>query len=95
MLVCPANNVEPSATLAADTAAWAAKYDAQGVRIIGEVLGPESAGVTVGDGPEAPTSAIAGFDVLECRDLKHAQRVVEEHPMSRLGSIVVRPFAFQ
>lgn len=92
MLVCPADDFAPTPALGAETDAWVTRYDDEGVRIIGDVLSPESEGAVVGTGGAASTDAIAGFDVLECRDLDHAREVVEAHPMSRHGSVVIRPF---
>jgi hypothetical protein len=92
MFVCPRDDFAPTPELDDETEAWVARFDAEGVRIVGDVLAPESAGFAVGDGPSSPSAAIAGFDVLECRDLDHAREVVSVHPMARLGSIVVRPF---
>jgi len=92
MFVVPRAPFTPTPELGDRTEAWVTKFDAAGVRLDGDILLDEADGVTIGDGPERPTGAIAGFDILECEDLDHAARVVSEHPMSELGSIVVRPF---
>ena len=75
--------------------------DARGTRLFGEVLhGPEDATfvrrregeVLVSDGPFAESKEwIAGFDVLEVRDLAEAIEVASKHPMARGGTLELRP----
>ena len=49
--------------------------------------------VQVTDGPFAETKEqIAGFDILECKDLDEAIEVASKHPVARFGKIEVRPF---
>ena len=48
--------------------------------------------VLLSDGPFAETKEwIAGYDIIQCEDLDEAIEVASRHPVSRLGSIEVRP----
>jgi hypothetical protein len=50
--------------------------------------------VVIADGPFAETKEqIAGFDILDCANLDEAMEVAAQHPVSRLGSLELRPFA--
>jgi len=50
--------------------------------------------VVLADGPFAETKElIAGFDIIDCADLDEALEVAGKHPVARIGSIEVRPFA--
>ena len=81
---------------------WVEEMDRRGVRLIGERTRPASDATTVRirdgkllvtDGPYAETKEhIAGFDVLECRDLDEAIEVAAKHPMARAGLLELRPF---
>ncbi|GAA0803693.1 YciI family protein [Spirilliplanes yamanashiensis] len=81
---------------------WVQEMDRRGVRLIGERTRPASDATTVRirdgrllvtDGPYAETKEhIAGFDVLECRDLDEAIEVASKHPMARAGLLELRPF---
>jgi hypothetical protein len=83
--------------------AWVAEMDGRGVRLQGNRLQEISAATTVrvrggevvlADGPFAETKElIAGFDILECADLDEAIEVAGKHPVARIGSLEVRPFA--
>jgi hypothetical protein len=101
MLVCAEEGVEvgpeqPSAE------AWVDETDGRGVRKLGSRLRPVSDATTVrlrngevvlSDGPFAETKEqIAGFDILECRDLDEAIEIASKHPVARYGAIEVRPF---
>ena len=45
------------------------------------------------DGRFAETKEwIAGFDILECKDLDEAIEVAAAYPMARFGRLEVRPF---
>jgi hypothetical protein len=47
----------------------------------------------VTDGPFADTKEwIAGYDVLDCKDLGEAIEIAALHPQARQGFIEVRPF---
>ncbi len=103
MLVCADNvPVEPSSSAGMGIEEWVTTMDESGVRLLGDRIQPESASTTVRvrndellvtDGPFVETKeAIAGFDVLECRDLAHAIEVAAAHPMARDGVLELRPF---
>lgn len=60
--------------------------DATTVRIRGGEL-------LVSDGPYLEAKEwVAGFDILECRDLDEAIEVAAKHPMARRGTLELRPF---
>jgi hypothetical protein len=101
LLICVDESVEVSAE---ETTAepWVAEMDGRGVRRDGSRLRPVSDATTVrmregevllSDGPFAETKEqIAGFDVIECKDLDEAIEVASKHPVARFGSVEVRPF---
>ncbi len=86
-----------------DTIAWVSEMDGRGVRLQGNRLQEIASATTVrvregevvlADGPFAETKEyIAGYDLLECADLDEALEVAGKHPVARIGSIEVRPFA--
>jgi hypothetical protein len=86
-----------------DTRGWVDEMDGRGVRLQGNALQDLSSATTVrvregevvlADGPFAETKEfIVGFDILECADLDEALEVAGKHPMARIGSLEVRPFA--
>jgi hypothetical protein len=86
-----------------DAMAWVEEMDGRGVRLQGNRLEEISTATTVrvrggevvlADGPFAETKElIAGFDILECADLDEAIEVAGKHPVARIGSLEVRPFA--
>jgi hypothetical protein len=52
----------------------------------------EGGGTFVSDGPFAETKEqIAGYDILECRDMAEAVELAASHPAARFGAIEVRP----
>jgi hypothetical protein len=81
---------------------WVADNDRRGVAVLGDRLRPVEDATTVRmrggellvtDGPFAETKEwIAGFDVLECKDLDDAIEIASRHPMARFGRIEIRPF---
>lgn len=87
---------EPAATVA-----WVEEMTRRGVRLRGHQLLPPEEGRTVRvragqrtvtEGPFAEAGELmAGFDLLECRDLDEAMELVATHPMARYGTIEVRP----
>jgi hypothetical protein len=93
---------EQQAQMQKDTEAWVADTDGRGVRLLGSRLRPVSDATTVrvrdgevllADGPFAETKEqIAGFDIIECADLDEAIDVAAKHPVSRFGTIEVRPY---
>ena len=82
--------------------AWLDDTIAHGVNLQGNYLQPSRNAATVrardgellvADGPFAETKEqIAGFDIIECADLREAIRVAGAHPTTRHGTIEIRPF---
>ena len=80
---------------------WVADVDARGVHVFGERLRPvqdatlvrvRGGELLVTDGPFTESKEwIAGFDVLDCRDLDEAIEIAGRHPMARFGRIELRP----
>ena len=80
---------------------WVDEVTARGVSVFGARLRPVEDATTVRvrggevlvtDGPFTESKEwIAGFDVLECRDLDEAIEVASRHPMARFGRIELRP----
>ena len=80
---------------------WLEEMISRGVSLHGSRLRPVSDATTVrvrdeqllvADGPFAETKEqVAGYDMIECADLKEALDVASRHPTARLGSIEVRP----
>jgi hypothetical protein len=106
MFVCVDNALAtPEATqhMGRDAMAWVEEMDGRGVRLQGNRLQEISTATTVrvrrgevvlADGPFAETKElIAGFDILECADLDEAIEIAGKHPVARIGSLEVRPFA--
>jgi hypothetical protein len=105
MLVCVDPSLKPGE---ADTdgelpiEAWVDEYDTSGVRVLGDRVRPAADATAVRirrgellvtDGPFGETKEqIAGFDVLDCKDLDHAIEVARAHPMARHGYLELRPF---
>ena len=81
---------------------WIDEMTERGVSIMGERLRPVEDATTVRvrggkllvtDGPYIEAKEwVAGFDVLECRDLDEAIEVASKHPMARFGTLELRPF---
>ncbi|SFR69680.1 YCII-related domain-containing protein [Agromyces sp. CF514] len=81
---------------------WVAENDERGTRIDGERLQPvrdatlvrvRDGELLVTDGPFTESKEwIAGYDILECRDLDEAIEIASRHPMARGGRIELRPF---
>ena len=107
LLICgeePADDaeVDPAEEPDTDTLAWVEEMDRRGIRKIGNRLRPTSDATTVRirggevlvtNGPFAETKEqIAGFDLIECRDLDEAIEVASKHPVARGGTVEVRPF---
>jgi hypothetical protein len=102
MLVCVDNVPVAPSSPGMDVEEWVEKVDSEGIRLLGERIRPERAATTVRvrndellvtDGPFIETKeALAGFDVLDCRDLEHAIEVAAAHPMAREGVLELRPF---
>jgi hypothetical protein len=83
-------------------ASWLEDTIARGVNLQGSYLQPSRNAATVrardgellvADGPFAETKEqIAGFDIIECADLREALRIAGAHPTTRHGTIEIRPF---
>ncbi len=81
---------------------WVEEMDGRGVRLEGHELESISAATTVRvrdgelmvtDGPFAETKEqMAGYDVIECRNLDEAIEVASKHPVARFGAVEVRPY---
>ena len=57
-------------------------------------LRPQKGKVSVTDGPYAETKEqLAGFFILEARDLNHAIQLMSKHPVVKGGPIEIRPAA--
>jgi hypothetical protein len=92
---------EQRATVPASVAAWCEEMDARGVRLLGHVLGPLSEArairvregdLRVDDGPVSEQALqIAGFNILECRDLDEALEVASKNPGASFGVLELRP----
>ena len=101
MLVCnDSQPVEPTEKVG-DVEEWVTTMGARGLRITGDRLAPEweSSAVRVrggktfvSDGPFLETKeALAGFDLLECRDLAEAIEVAAAHPAAAHMVMELRP----
>jgi hypothetical protein len=100
LLVCVDENAEP-AEPEEEVAPWAAEMDGRGVRQFGSRLRPvgdatsvrvRDGEVLLSDGPFAETKEqIAGFDLLECKDLDEAIEVAAKHPAAKFGTLELRP----
>jgi hypothetical protein len=83
-------------------ASWLEDTIARGVNMQGSCLQPSQNAATIRardgellltDGPFAETKEqIAGFDIIECADLREAIEVASAHPTTRHGTIEIRPF---
>jgi len=45
------------------------------------------------DSPEPPQPGLAGFFILEARDLNHAIQLMSNHPVVKGGPVEIRPIA--
>ncbi len=80
---------------------WCAEMDGRGVSRHGDRLRPVEDAITVkvrggevviSDGPFAETMEwIAGYDIIDCRDLDEAIEVAAKHRMARFGRVEIRP----
>jgi len=101
MLVCVDPSAEPFDPAQDNVEEWVSTNDKNRTRIIGNRLADIGKAKTVRvrkgkllvtDGPFAETKEwIAGFDLLECRDIDEAIHVASKHPMARFGRLEVRP----
>lgn len=102
MFVCADTDpVEPPTGAVPEIEDWVSTMDGRGVRITGDPLAHEREAATVRvrrgstavtDGPFLETKEVlAGFDLLECRDMAEAIEVAAAHPMAYTGVIEIRP----
>jgi hypothetical protein len=102
MFVCrDTEPIEPSTGPVPDVEDWVKEMDGRGVRITGDPVRPQAEARTVRvrggstvvtDGPFVETKEVlAGFDLLECRDMAEAIEVAAGHPMAYEGVIELRP----
>lgn len=81
---------------------WADELDAAGIRLDGDELSPYHSATTVrvrggevllADGPFAETKeVIAGYDIIDCADIKEAIEIAARHPVAENGLIEIRPY---
>src|SRR5690348_4769243 len=99
MLIYEDENYEGSPK---DVEPWVEEMDGRGVRQVGSRLRPATDATTVhvhrgsellvSDGPFTETKEqMAGFDLIECRDLDEAIEVASKHPSAESGTIELRP----
>jgi hypothetical protein len=102
MLVCQDTvPVPPPPGPEGDVEEWVDTMGARGLRLAGDRLAPESltaavrvrgGKVLVTDGPFLETKEVlAGFDLLECRDMAEAIEVAAAHPFATQGVMEIRP----
>ena len=101
MLVCVDNPVVPPTEKHGAVEEWVNTMDARGARVTGDRLGPEFEATAVRvrggrtlvtDGPFLETKeALAGFDLLECRDLAEAIEIASQHPAAEHLVMELRP----
>ncbi|WP_082590580.1 YciI family protein [Agromyces sp. Soil535] len=101
MFVATDPEAEPFVPEEDGIAEWIADVEARGVHVLGERLRPledatlvrvRGGELLVTDGPFTESKEwIAGFDVLDCRDLDEAIEIASRHPMARFGRIELRP----
>jgi hypothetical protein len=102
MLVCSDTEPVPTpSTPTGDVEEWVEKMDSRGLRVTGDAIEGSSATkvvrvrdgeLLVTDGPFVETKeVIAGFDVLECRDMAEAIEVAAAHPFAAQGVMEIRP----
>lgn len=106
LIHCSDNQAAPRASLPSDVEAslnsWIEETVRSGISLDGARLEPPSHAkcvrvrngeVLIADGPFAETKEqVAGYDVIECADLRQAVDVASRHPTAQLGgAIEIRP----
>jgi hypothetical protein len=102
MLVCQDTEpVTPPPGPEGDVDEWVSTMDGSGRRLAGDRLASEGLAsavrvrggkVLVTDGPFLETKEVlAGFDLLECRDMAEAIEVAAAHPFATRGVMDLRP----
>lgn len=84
-----------------DVEPWLQAMAGRDVRLIGSRLARPEQAVTIRkrdgellrtDGPYAETKEwIAGFDLIECKDMDEAIEIAASHPVADFGQIEIRP----
>ena len=104
MFVCndPSAPAEDTAEGTLDIETWVNTNEAAGRWVTGDRLRPAADATTVcrrggkvlvTDGPFAESREwIAGFDILDCRDLDEAIEIAAQHPQAVGGRLELRPF---
>lgn len=107
LLICRDRTIEvrPEHRMGELVERWLGEMKGRGVHGEGHELSSTDAARTVRvrdselmvtDGPFAEAKEeLAGFDVIECKDLDEAIEVASKHPVARLGAIEVRPFVLE
>jgi hypothetical protein len=97
-----ATDTEPGepAEAAGEVEAWVDEGERRGIRLQGDALRPVDEATTVrvrdgevlvADGPFTESKEwIAGYDLIDCKDLDEAIDYVSRHPMARRGRIEIR-----
>jgi len=101
MLVCVDNPPVAPAEPVGDVEEWVTTMGARGARLAGDRLAPEYQSTAVRvrggrtlvtDGPFLETKeALAGFDLLEARDLAEAIEIAAAHPAAQHLVMELRP----
>lgn len=102
MLVCQDTEpVDPPTGAVPDVEQWVTEMDGRGIRITGDPVQHQSKAKAVRvrggkkqvtDGPFLETKEVlAGFDLLECKDIDEAIEVAAAHAMAYTGVIELRP----
>jgi hypothetical protein len=102
MFVATDPDAEPFVPAEDNIGEWVAEITARGMNVFGDRLRPvedatlvrvRNGDIVVTDGPFTESKEwIAGFNVLDCRDLDEAIEIASKHPMARFGRIELRPF---
>ena len=101
MLVCRDTEPVDAPGATDDGGKWVTTMDERGVRVTGDPLAHQREArvvrvrrgeIVVTDGPFVETKEIlAGFDLLECRDMAEAIEVAAAHPYAVEGVMELRP----
>ena len=100
MFVCTDSEPDTDKTNEPDIEDWVAEGESRGIRKQGDQLVKATQAKTIRirngatmitDGPFTESKEwIAGYDLLECKDLDEAVDYASRHPMARNGRIEVR-----
>lgn len=103
LLICIDESVEVRPEDHQAVEPWLAEMEQRGIRLMGSQLRPSGDATAVRvrdqelmitDGPFAEAKEqLAGFDLIDCRDLDEAIEVASRHPVARFGTIEIRPLA--